>query len=173
MCASQGLLASRFHVSSHPKFLLPRASIVHLCIHLFLWHHPLIWLSVGENPHHWMVAYVNKVSPVTWFKMVYFICSSMEANQGFPQRYCAHIFCHVKKILIDTHTKISKEITDIVVLRKKLLKFLQGVIVQSSGAAYCGVGYRHKVCKISFYCFIISEWLPLSHRLLWFWWIGS
>ena len=32
-----------------------------------------------------------------------------------------------KNILIDTHTKITTEITDIVVFRKKLLKFLQGV----------------------------------------------
>ena len=33
---------------------------------------------------------------------------------------------------MDTHTKIETEITDIIVLRKKLLKFLQGaqVVVQ-------------------------------------------
>ena len=30
-------------------------------------------------------------------------------------------------MLIDTHTKIGKEITDVIVFRKKLLKFLQGV----------------------------------------------
>ena len=33
-----------------------------------------------------------------------------------------------KKILIDTHTKIWAEITDIVIFRKKLLKFLHGVL---------------------------------------------
>ena len=49
-----------------------------------------------------------------------------------------------KKILIDTHTKNWKEITDIVGFSKKLLKFLQGVIVRSSGTAYCSEGYRHK-----------------------------
>ena len=31
-----------------------------------------------------------------------------------------------KKFLIDTHTKIWTEITDSIVFRKKLLKFLQG-----------------------------------------------
>ena len=43
------------------------------------------------------------------------------------------IFSHIKKILIDTHTKIGGEITDIIVFRKKLLKFLQGagVIIQT------------------------------------------
>ena len=33
-----------------------------------------------------------------------------------------------KKFLIDTHTKSGTEITDIIVFRKKLLKFLQGVL---------------------------------------------
>ena len=37
-----------------------------------------------------------------------------------------NIFSHIKKILIDTHTEIGTEITDIIVFRKKLLKFLQG-----------------------------------------------
>ena len=37
-----------------------------------------------------------------------------------------YIFTYKKKILIDTHTKIGTEITDIVVFRKELLKFLQG-----------------------------------------------
>ena len=38
-----------------------------------------------------------------------------------------NIFSHIKKnFLIDTHTKIGTEITDIIVFRKKLLKFLQG-----------------------------------------------
>ena len=36
-----------------------------------------------------------------------------------------NIFSHIKKFLY-THTKIVTEITDIVVLRKKLLKLLQG-----------------------------------------------
>ena len=39
-----------------------------------------------------------------------------------------YIFPHKKNFLIDTHTKIGTEITDIIVFRKKLLKFLQGVI---------------------------------------------
>ena len=38
-----------------------------------------------------------------------------------------YIFPHEKNFLIDTHTKIWTEITDIIVFRKKLLKFLQGV----------------------------------------------
>ena len=38
-----------------------------------------------------------------------------------------NIFYHIKKILINTHTKILTEITDIIIVfRKKLLKFLQG-----------------------------------------------
>ena len=37
-----------------------------------------------------------------------------------------YLFLYKKKILIDTHGKIWTEITDIVVFRKKLLKFLQG-----------------------------------------------
>ena len=37
------------------------------------------------------------------------------------------VFSHIKKILIDTHTKNGTEITDIIVFRKKLLKSLQGV----------------------------------------------
>ena len=37
------------------------------------------------------------------------------------------IFFHTrKKFLINTHTKIGAKITDIIVFRKKLLKFLQG-----------------------------------------------
>ena len=40
---------------------------------------------------------------------------------------CPHI---KKKFLIDTHTKIGTEITDVIIFRKKLLKFLQGVIRQ-------------------------------------------
>ena len=41
-----------------------------------------------------------------------------------------YIFPHKKNFLIDTHTKIGTEIrsTDIIVFRKKLLKFLQGGI---------------------------------------------
>ena len=42
-----------------------------------------------------------------------------------------NIFFRIKKILIDTHTKIWTEITDIIFFRKKLLKFLQGVMVVS------------------------------------------
>ena len=41
----------------------------------------------------------------------------------YPSKY---IFPYKKKILIDTHTKIWTEITDIIIFRKKLLKFLQG-----------------------------------------------
>ena len=37
-----------------------------------------------------------------------------------------YIFPHKKNFLIYTHTKIGTEITDIIVFRKKLLKFLQG-----------------------------------------------
>ena len=37
-----------------------------------------------------------------------------------------YIFDHKKKFLINTHTKIGTEITDIIVFRKKLLKFMQG-----------------------------------------------
>ena len=37
-----------------------------------------------------------------------------------------YIFLYKKNFLIDTHTKIWTEITDIIVFRKKLLKFLQG-----------------------------------------------
>ena len=40
-----------------------------------------------------------------------------------------YIFPHKKIFLIDTHTKIRTEITDIIVFMKKLLKFLQGVVV--------------------------------------------
>ena len=42
-----------------------------------------------------------------------------------------YIFLHKKKILIDTHTKSGTEITDIIVFRKKLLKFLQGDVADS------------------------------------------
>ena len=39
-----------------------------------------------------------------------------------------NIFSHIEKnFLIYTHTKIWTEITDIIVIWKKLLKFLQGV----------------------------------------------
>ena len=51
----------------------------------------------------------------------------------WSQLHCLFIhgskyFSLYKKILIDGHTKILTEITDIVVFRKKLLKFLQGAI---------------------------------------------
>ena len=49
-----------------------------------------------------------------------------------------YVFPHKKKIVIDTHTKIGTESTDIVVFRKKLLKFLQGVIATNRLATfYC------------------------------------
>ena len=35
---------------------------------------------------------------------------------------------YIKKFLTDTHTKIWTKITDIIVFRKKLLKFLQGCV---------------------------------------------
>ena len=40
-----------------------------------------------------------------------------------------NIFSLIKNCLIDIHTKILTEITDMVVFRKKLLKFLEGEIV--------------------------------------------
>ena len=40
--------------------------------------------------------------------------------------YASKYIFPYKKILIDTHTKIWTEITDIFVFRKKLPKFLQG-----------------------------------------------
>ena len=41
-----------------------------------------------------------------------------------------NIFSHIyiKKFLTDTHTKIWTKITDIIIFRKKLLKFLQGCV---------------------------------------------
>ena len=57
-----------------------------------------------------------------------------------------NIFSHMKKkILIDTNTKIGTEITDIIVFRKKLLKFLQGDDVGATNSVK-NVKCRNEMC---------------------------
>ena len=71
------------------------------------------------------------------------------------------IFSHIKKILVDTHTKIWTEITDTVVFRKKLLKFLQGAYVRNCITRNCD-SRLHASCWVN----LLSTFPPWIHCIL-------
>ena len=72
--------------------------------------------------------------------------------------YASKSIYHIKKILIDTHTKIWTEITDTVVFRKKLLKFLQGAYFRNCITRNCD-SRLHDSCWVN----LLSTFPPWIH----------